>query len=108
MINNFNKLNRELEVTLNKILKIEDYDKSISEKDGIKKETIEKLVDMGYLTFIDASAFDGWSGFVNPTYDGQHYKEIKNEYIKLNIKEWIKFLIPVFISIAAFIKSFFY
>lgn len=105
MNNEFYKLNKDLKTTLNKILNINEYDKHISETEFIKSH-IKKLIDVGYLSLkFDASTLGEWIYIVNVTYDGEHYDEIKKEHNKRVIEEWIKFWIPISLSIVSLITS---
>ncbi len=102
MSNTFYKLNNELKNTLDEILKIKNYNNSISEE-KFNRNNIEKLIEMGYVEYVgDATSFDGWGCFIRPTYNGEHYNDLKRDYNNHNIKEWIKFWIPVVVSVLSF------
>ncbi len=101
----FYKLNKDLKTTLSKVLNIEDYNKSISEKD-FNKNHIEKLIDVGYLSLErDISTLQEWRCIVCATYDGEHYEDLKKEYNRKVIGEWIKFWIPISLSIVSLVTS---
>ena len=104
-MSDFYKLNKKLKLTLNQALKIENYNEAITDKE-FERENIEKLIELGYLREIGkAQSTTNWGCFILPTYNGLHYKELERKHNKYIIGEWIKFFVPVFLSIVTLIIS---
>ncbi len=99
-------LDKNLELLLRHLL--EEDIQSVTKNECGKSE-IDYLIEYGYFTYLDSSAFDGWEYKIAPTQKGLYYFENKRKYEKAQRREkaiqWIRFLIPVIISIAALVVA---
>lgn len=106
MINNFIKLNKSSEITLQIILENKEYPMELTDQNWDQSQ-IEALIHYGYLHKITeentTDIIGGWNCWVSPTYEGKEYENIKKEYYNERIKEDLKFIFPLIISIIALI-----
>ena len=92
----------------NDLCKNEDI--SVSSSEGYLKEEIDSLIILGYIKKkIDTSSKDGWSYIIVSTHKGLTYLNTKKKREKIKqrkqIEEWVKFIIPVIISIISLTVS---
>lgn len=99
-------LDKNLELLMQKLLEKDIH--YVSENECQKSE-IDYLIENGYFTKNDYSTFDGWKYEITPTQKGKYYFENKRKYIKAQQRkiaiQWIRFVIPVIISIGALAVS---
>ena len=104
MVNNFIKLDKSSEMTLNLILKNGVFPMELTDEFWDKSQ-IEALIHYGYLNKVaeenTTDIVGGWHCWVTPTYEGKNYIKIKNEYYFGRVAEEFKFIIPLIVSIIA-------
>lgn len=102
MINNFIKLDKDSVNTLNLILSNQNFPLELTDEFWDKSQ-IEALIHYGYLNKVTeentTDIVGGWHCWVSPTYEGKEYKNIKKEYYNERIKEDLKFIIPLIVSV---------
>ena len=106
MINNFIKLNKSSEITLQIILENKEYPMELTDQNWDQSQ-IEALIHYGYLHKITeentTDIIGGWHCWVSPTYAGNESDNINKEYSTQRIQEHLKFIFPLIISIIALI-----
>lgn len=74
-----------------------------------QKTQIDALVNDRLIEKLDASTLTGWAYIIRPTYAGKTYfqnkKQARAKARRHLAFEWVKFLVPVLISIAALIVA---
>lgn len=99
-------LDKNLEIVLEKLL--ENRTENVS-KENCERSEIDSLIKNGYFTKKDVSTFSGWQYLIEPTQKGKYYFSNKQVYIKVSRREkiiqWVRYAIPVIISIAALVVS---
>lgn len=99
-------LDKNLEIVLKKLL--DNKTRSVSKEDCEQSE-IDSLIKKGYFTKNDASSLSEWQYLIEPTQKGKYYFSNKQAYIKAfrheKIIQWVRYAIPVIISIAALVVS---
>ena len=104
MVNNFIKLDKSSEMTLNLILKNGVFPMELTNECWDKSQ-IETLINYNYLhqncITETSDLIGGWHCWVTLTYEGKKYIKIKNEYYFGRVAEEFKFIIPLIVSIIA-------
>lgn len=102
----------ELEITLKNIydaLKNSPNNEISINSPKYCKETVDYLKKKHLIDALDVSTFSGWKYIVKPTYEGKKYFEEKEvigrERKKQENKEFIRFWLPIVISIISLIVS---
>ena len=107
----FVPLDTNLEDTLLKIITLTNggQDEASIDSRDFDRGTVDRLVQLGYISKLDASTLSGWGYIVSLTYSGKNYKELKRQYNHKNrgsqIKKWSKFLIPTLIALGSLIVA---